>query len=344
MPPRGTASSEFLRLLARVAQAEDLPLADVWRSAGVPPAALFDPGVRIPIALFRRAWHEVVRRTGKRGIGLQMAQRLELGALDMLDVAVRGSADCGEAFRRLVRFIPLLADAGEISFSVEGDVARFRHSAPGGVPYVAEMLLGLVAERGRQLFGASFRVKEVSLSHPALGALAGYDAVFRAGVRFEHACDEIVLHRDLLDMPNQAADPLLDEMLVAHAEAALMELGRGGGAPAPAPPAIGGMGDAAFVSQARRALIAGLAARDTSLVGMGARLGMSTRTLQRRLRDHGVAHRDLVDEMRIELAERALSRRGTPQSAIARSLGYSSASAFHRAWKRWRGTTPGHLS
>ena len=69
-------------------------------------------------------------------------------------------------------------------------------------------------------------------------------------------------------------------------------------------------------------------------------LGMSTRTLSRKLSDEGLAFADILDQMRSALAERYLSERELPISEIAWLLGYCEVSSFTHAFKRWTGKTP----
>lgn len=75
-----------------------------------------------------------------------------------------------------------------------------------------------------------------------------------------------------------------------------------------------------------------------ALPDVAQRLGMSHRTLQRRLRVEGVTFRAVLDAFAFEAAELALSV-STLKEASA-ELGYSEPAAFHRAFKRWTGTTP----
>jgi AraC-like DNA-binding protein len=67
---------------------------------------------------------------------------------------------------------------------------------------------------------------------------------------------------------------------------------------------------------------------------------MSSRSLQRHLRSDGTSHRDLVAEIRRDLAMRYLAERRIAIGEVAFLLGFSEVSAFHRAFKRWTGATP----
>lgn len=70
------------------------------------------------------------------------------------------------------------------------------------------------------------------------------------------------------------------------------------------------------------------------------RLGMTARTLQRRLQDEALGFTALVDEARLELARRYLADETLTISEVSFALGYSEPSAFTRAFKRWSGSAP----
>jgi AraC-like DNA-binding protein len=71
------------------------------------------------------------------------------------------------------------------------------------------------------------------------------------------------------------------------------------------------------------------------------RLGLSPRTLQRRLQGNGTSYRRVLDRTRLQVAARLLEKKRMTQGKIAEALGYSSGTAFNRAFKRWTGWAPG---
>jgi AraC-like DNA-binding protein len=77
-----------------------------------------------------------------------------------------------------------------------------------------------------------------------------------------------------------------------------------------------------------------------SLERVAEHLGLSARTLQRKLQDLGTTHNELVDQIRHELATRYLAEKEMAICEVAYLLGFSEPSSFHRAFKRWTGTTP----
>ena len=67
---------------------------------------------------------------------------------------------------------------------------------------------------------------------------------------------------------------------------------------------------------------------------------MHPKTLTRRLRNEGTTFRGLLDELRLQLAERYLRQPNLSVDEVAFLLGYSERSAFHRAFRRWTGRAP----
>lgn len=73
---------------------------------------------------------------------------------------------------------------------------------------------------------------------------------------------------------------------------------------------------------------------------VAARLGLSTRTLRRRLAAEGVTYKTLVDEVRASLAVELLSSAGLSVEDTAIRLGYAESASFIHAYRRWKGVTP----
>ena len=107
-----------------------------------------------------------------------------------------------------------------------------------------------------------------------------------------------------------------------------VSLGLAGGAPQSLVEATRG--------QVRQLLLAG----EPPLETVAEQLGLAPWSLQRRLRDEGLSFSQLVDGVRRELATHYLGQPQLPISQLAPLLGYSEASAFSRAFRRWFGVGP----
>jgi len=95
-----------------------------------------------------------------------------------------------------------------------------------------------------------------------------------------------------------------------------------------------------WLEQVRRTIASSVCDGQPRIGGVARRLGLSVRTLQRRLGERGVAFRAVVEDVRRELAVRYIADRRTPLTDVAFLVGYSELSAFGRAFRRWTGSSP----
>ena len=95
-----------------------------------------------------------------------------------------------------------------------------------------------------------------------------------------------------------------------------------------------------LIGRLRRFLVDALPRDEAGLSAAARALGMSTRTLQRRVRERGVVYAGLVDDVRRHLSRKYLADGNLSLGEIAYLLGYSESSAFNRAYRRWTGRTP----
>jgi AraC-like DNA-binding protein len=97
---------------------------------------------------------------------------------------------------------------------------------------------------------------------------------------------------------------------------------------------------ASMVERVRSALLEALPAGDVSMQSVGKRLGVGTRTLQRRLHEESTSFQQTLDAVRSSLAEHYLRKTMMSSAEIALLLGFEDANSFVRAFRGWTGTTP----
>jgi AraC-like DNA-binding protein len=98
--------------------------------------------------------------------------------------------------------------------------------------------------------------------------------------------------------------------------------------------------DASLGAKVRAALIELLPAGSGTTQGVAKHLGISTRTLQRRLGEAGTTFQKVLADLREELAHHYLTQSSLSLTEIAFLLGYDNANSFHRAFNQWTGRTP----
>ncbi|WP_420584386.1 helix-turn-helix domain-containing protein [Ruegeria sp.] len=187
-----------------------------------------------------------------------------------------------------------------------------------------EFLLFAGLARMRSLTQTNFFPIEIRFQHEVGENSAIFQKVAGCPVVFGAERIEIVLAPSSLDMPVPTYDSNLRAHLLEYGERVLAER--------------------RSPRQKLRAQVEGLITR--SMPGTiihaneaAANLGMSPRTFARRLRDEGTTYREIVDDLRCDLAQTFITN-GMPLSEIAYSLGYADQPAFSTAFKRWTGQAP----
>jgi AraC-like DNA-binding protein len=289
---------------------------------------LNDSDGRIPHALALDVWREAARRSGDDAFGIHAAEQIRPGAFDVLDYTVRSSATLGDGLERLVRYHRVLHDAAIVQLTVEGGSARLTHALPGDAAtlprHTAEFIVAAWIVVARQATGVDFAPAEVTFRHTAPADVSEHRRLFRAPIRFAAPDNGLIIARDLLDTPLVKADAGLCIVLERHIRELLDN----------APKTVA-------LSDRVRELVAGTLSQGAPTVdGVARRLHMSRRTLHRQLRGEGTTFNELLDALRVELAMRYLAERRIAIAEVAFLLGFSEASAFHRAFKRWTGKTP----
>jgi AraC-like DNA-binding protein len=313
----------FARYLARLGVD-----AEAWlRSHGLTMATLKERDLRLPHHQVMTLLHEAVAISGDPAIGLRAARYDEPGDFDVVEYAAANCASVGEALRLAARFIALTHDGISLELAVAPPLAALRVRGVGGienVPAGTEFLFASLLAYGSRSIGYPTRPLRVELVHAAPADTSMYEETFRE-VRF--GCEEnaMWLNSAALDLPHRAPDRSLLQILTNHADGLLRQL-------SPRPPGI--------AERARAAIAETLLAGNSGADQVARRLGVSLRTLHRRLAEEGTSHGDLVDDVRRTQAMLHLSSNRFSIGEISFLLGFAHPNGFHKAFKRWTRMTP----
>ncbi len=321
-----SASILLVRLVVATAARAGVPAEQILSAAGLTQTALEHAEARVPYPAIQRAWDEAVRRTGDEAFALRAAENVAPGAFRVLDYLVRSSDTLRDAFLQIERYYRLVHDTVTVKLVETSREARFVYEGtPEQVPgQAADLALSLAILRGRSLTGAAWSPRAVRFRHPAPRDDSPWRRLFGCSVKFGSNENALVLDPAHLQLRVETADPTLRGILDLHAEEFLARLPK--------------VDD--FVLQVRQRVASALSGGEPTLEAITTSLAITQRTLQRRLKEHGTTYQLLLEELRRELAMRYLRDQGLEISEVAFLLGFSEPSAFHRAFKRWTGTTP----
>lgn len=288
------------------------------------PALLGDPDARIPLFGYYDLLERAARAMGGPDVGLRFCRSLDTRKWERANVLHSASANLGEGLERTIHYMPIWNSHERIWFERRGREAAILYR-PYGPPRLAhrmkaEMTLADMISAGRRYVDRDDLLYRVRFSHPAPASEALHQAIFRSPLEFGAHVDEAVFDAALLDCPIPTANAITLEFVERQLRAQLAARPR------------------RFVDRARELLLESLP-REHTLAALARRMGLPPRTLQRHLGAEGTTLQRLLDDTRRELALRHLGNR-TAIAETAFLLGFSEPSAFHRAFKRWTGTTP----
>ena len=319
-------------LLAVIGSAANagVPPPELLGAAGLDPLLLADPDAHLLHSQETRVWEEAVRLTGDQDFGLHLAEWVARSPEDLFDVltfAVRSCPTLGEHYRLAGRYIRLIHEGVYLSLEEEGDVARLIHGhSPEqiGPRHPVEGMLALALLLGRREVGAEFVPESVCFSHARPERVSEQERVFGAPVHYGCPRNELVLARALLARPQRHAElrllAILDRQL-GNLLSGLPESRR-------------------FRDVVKRCMMDELPEREPIVAVIARTLHMSARSLQRRLQSEGTNFAEVLSDLRRDRALRYLQDPRISIAEVAFLLGFLDVTAFHRAFKRWTGTTP----
>ena len=172
--------------------------------------------------------------------------------------------------------------------------------------------------------GRQFSLLEAQFERREPRNKAPYYEIFSRNIRFDAEINELVLPGEVLECVNPSADRVMFEFMEQKCDAITKSLDR----------------KKDIITLLKEEFIQNMADNDRAITDVARRLGMSERTLQRRLTEAGTNFWETYENTRDELSARLLKDTDLSLEEISRQVGYSSQSAYTRAVKRWHGKSP----
>ncbi|MDX1453703.1 MAG: AraC family transcriptional regulator, partial [Oleiphilaceae bacterium] len=277
-----------------------------------------------------REWHvyrRLLQLSGDPLLGLKLGQAYRMESYGVLGYAMLSAATLGDAVRLAADFDLLTYTHFKVELKVNKQRASLLLHRPDYLPKDLLQLyedreLAAVLTAAEQALGLPMAAQQVAMMHAAYDHDEAYHRFFGCTVNFEQPHTELAFDASLLDAPMPQRDAETSRFCRQQCAQLLATLSRA----------------SSFVDTVRSLLIA-QPTRFASVEALAEKLGMSVRSLRRKLSAEGSSYRTLLDEIRYQLAREYLQSRLTLEQ-IADLLGYSEASNFSHAFKRWHGGSP----
>lgn len=328
----GTASVAALRQYVRYADAKGIAVDPLFEKADLKPEILDSDEGRIGGEQLQAFIHLLAEHTGNPILGLETGDYVQPGSYSVLGYITMSCATLGEAVTRIAPYEKLVGDMGTTRLKMKGDCATLiwtcNFTDPVVWPQVVDNVFASWINYARWLADSTDATPlEVRLMRPSPGPEheKAYALRWQCPVQFNAEEDSVTFAQTLLATRLRQPDPLLRKTLEAHALSQLALLDT----------------DTDLTSKVKQSIQKQLAEGITRQDMVAEDLGMTSRTLQRKLSQEGVSYQKLLDEVRQQMAEDYLQNTDMSIPDIALRLGYSETTSFHRKFKAATGKTPG---
>ena len=301
---------------------------DLLGTIAVDSAIFANPDGFIRVSTFARILEEAARVSSDACFGLHFGEHYNPKNIGSLVYVVLNSPTIAAGIENTARYIKIHNEAARASLLVEKDRAYLRflpnelliHTSRQHSEYAMAVALNTL----RLMVGSEWAPQEVHFTHQLEAATSEHFRVFGAPVMFGCPANAFVIESDFLKREVPAADPRLYRILKRYLGRVLNEMPR----------------EDDLVAAVRRVIGEAIRDGEPKLLQAAKKIRMSPRRLQRRLKEYGMDFKKLVDDTRRRLALQHIKEEKDSLTQIAFMLGYSDASAFNRAFKRWTGTAP----
>lgn len=305
------------------------------RSVGLQARFLDDPELLIPRDAARELLEITARATHTEDLALRLAARRRLSALGPISLVLREAATPREALDTLCRYLQLVNASLLLDVEDAGSVVVIREEllpTPGlQMRQSVELAVGGMFQMLSELTGPQWQPLEVCFTHRPPENAAAHRAFFRRSVKFNQEFNGLVCRASDLAQPRALGDQVAAGFARKYLEAALVE-----------------RGDSAQQT-CRQIMLALLPGGSCTAAELARFLHIDRRTLHRRLAAEGLTFSGLLDEVRMDLAQRHLRESDRPLREVAELLGFTRPSSFShwfgqrfgRSASQWKQQTPG---
>lgn len=309
----------------RAVERAGIPAAALLRVARLPAALHVTDGASVTTAQYFALWQAVEELSGDPAIGIHMTIATDTAVHPPATMSAFFARDLLDGLRRLARF-KRLCTPEELSVVEAGGEALIAvdwlHGVGQEPDAAADVTFAAILELARRGTGRHIVPRRVEMvrSGPATPAHRQY---FGSPLRFGAKRNCIVLDAADLDRPFAGHNPELLAILTPALAVALEEIDAQSDLP----------------EQVKIVLKRRLASGKPELAEVAEALGLSERTLQRRIAEAGTSFRLLLEAARQQLGREMLTGDASTEE-IAYLLGYQDTSSFYRAFREWEGVTP----
>ena len=272
--------------------------------------------------------YEIIDQYLESGFSIRVGQLMELDDYDVLGLAWKTCLSPRDMFKRCERFFGLMTDTQVYKVKDEGETGNitiYREATRRGIEISNESSIVATLTVIHKITDSDIRPITVSFTHSAPADTRLYEDYFGCEVLFDQSDNKLVFTSEDLDTRSLKADKSINQFMMdrLHEKAEGIEVSA-----------------SKLLTDAQNLIKDALPSGIPFAAEVGKHLGMSTRTLSRRLAEKGTTYRQMVQDTQHQVSTQLLTTTNETVSEIAFQTGFSEQSAFNRAFKRWTGQSP----
>lgn len=320
-----TVSGLGARILVRVLMKHGLVGAFIERKTGIVLAELDNIENRIPMTTLKKLADMAYRVTGNPALGLQLVSDYVENPHHLINYLMLSCSTLLEGYQCYSTYARIDADYSRIDLREEGDNIAIIYSNRSS--YQADWIFELHMT-ANLMFCRSFGKEdimpvEIRLTYPAPDYSEKYQEIFQAPILFNmNETAFVLLKKDLLT-PVSTANPPLKRILQQQADDLLSRIVHSG----------------SLWEKVEEYIKTHLSSGTVDVKSTSEAMSMNRSTLRRQLKKEGTSFSHLLNTERKSQSLQNL-RKGVSINEISDLLGFSDASSFQHAFKRWFGKSP----
>jgi AraC-like DNA-binding protein len=326
----GTIAICFVTAALRAVRERGLSVEPLLLAVGMSPGVLDSPQARVSVQQYGALWRLIALTLDDEFFG-QDSRRMKSGSFAMLCHGVLACPTLARALDRALRYFALILDDLAGVLVKDGGTARIqlldRTLGKQGREFAHETFLMLIHGLACWLVGRRIPIDVAEFAYSEPAHSAEYRLMYCADLRYDRPMTAIEFDASYLDLPVTQDERSVKEFLRRAPENVLVKY----------------KNHSSLSARVRRRLRQGSLHEASNFETLAGELHMTPATARRRLYEEGTSYQAIKDELRRDQAIAYLTHSDRSVLEVALELGFSERSAFHRAFRKWTGVSPGQF-
>ncbi len=321
-----TTLASWARVVCNAIEAKGVDSGKLLAQADIDPEVFSDPEGRIRVSKLTQLWKLATEATQDEAFGLSVPSFLQPTTFHALGFSLMVSASLKEAWVRMQRYYKVVSDVLEVEIEEYADESALCYIRIPGQDYAEEAIdafISTLLKLSTAILNDNIQPTKIEFERAQPRDLSPFVASFPCRITFGCGHNKIYYRNSDLNTPLPSANREIalknDEVVQDYLSRLLKQ---------------------SLAKQVTEKMIASLAMGDPNQDIIASELHMSSRQLQRRLKDENTSFRQLLENVKKGLAQNYLNRSQLSMIEIAYQLGFQDPSNFTRAFKRWYGLSP----